>query len=86
MTRYHIFQMMRLIRRRLSKEKTHQGMSMVAVHIITHGTREGILRSTSEFGQGFLLGDLVGTLCDVQVLRGKPKIFFVNACRGGGLL
>ncbi len=78
-----MFQMMRTIRRWLSKERTHQGMSMVAVHIITHGTKEGILRPAGDYGQGILLADLVGTLCDVQQLRGKPKLFFINACRGG---
>ncbi len=78
-----VLQALRATRDWLREESTHQGMSMVAVHILTHGTKEGILRSADEYGQGILLSDLVGSLCDVKLLCGKPKIFFVNACRGG---
>lgn len=77
---------MRSIRSWLGRESTHQGMSMVAVHIITHGTKEGILRPADDYGQGLLIADLVGTVCDVQNLQGKPKLFFINACRGGASL
>ncbi len=80
---YPWFKVMRGIRRWLGRESTHQGMSMLAVHIITHGTRDGTLRPDDDSGHGLLIADLVGSVCDVEELKGKPKIFFINACRGG---
>ena len=74
---------MRSIRTWLAQESTHQGMSMMALHIITHGTKDGILRPGGNAGYGMLIQDLVGSVCDVNELKGKPKMFFINACRGG---
>ncbi len=72
---------MRSIRKWLRQEEIHQGMSMVAVNIITHGSEEGWLRPAGE-GHGWFTSDIIGELSDVQSLLDKPKLFFINACRG----
>ena len=77
-----LFQQMRSIRNWLAQTQTHEGMSMVAFNIITHGTRDGWLRSADDQGDGLHVHDIMGTLSDVESLRGKPKLLFVNACRG----
>ncbi len=74
---------MRRLRNQLSNEKLHQNKSMVLVVFIGHGDENGYLHSID--GNGLAIHDLVGTLTDVQTLVGKPKAFFVNACRGGKL-
>ncbi len=74
---------MREIRDWLRQESTHEGMSMLAVHIIAHGNKDGILRPADDYGHGMLIADLVGSVCDVQELKRKPKLFFINGCRGG---
>ncbi len=74
---------MRSIRRWLEREATHQNMSMVSINIISHGTKEGFFKKAGDDGYGLFLPDLVGTLCENKELAGKPKLFFINACRGG---
>ena len=74
---------MRQLRNWLAQSETHNGMSMVAVNIITHGSHDGWLRSADKGGAGLHVQDIVGTLTDVESLRGKPKLLFLNACRGG---
>ncbi len=72
---------MREIRDWLRDEDTHKDSSMVAINIIAHGTKEGFIRSVGD-GYGWFLPDIIGTLSDVKALSGKPKLFFINACRG----
>ena len=67
----------------MARSQTHRDMSMVAFNIITHGSNDGWLRSADKEGVGLHVDDIVGTLTDVETLRGKPKILFLNACRGG---
>ena len=55
---------------------------MVAVNIITHGSEDGWLRPANNQGHGWYTLDIVGELSDVDTLIGKPKLFFINACRG----
>ncbi len=54
---------------------------MVLVAVICHGDSSGNLKSVD--GTGWQISDIVGTLNDVKTLARKPKVFFVNACRGG---
>ncbi len=75
-------QEMRALEKWLGEEDTHKGMSMVAINIITHGTDDGLLRSAQYQGYGWHIPHVTGTLMDVKALRGKPKLFFANACRG----
>ena len=72
---------MREIRDWLRSEETHRNSSMAVVNIIAHGTKEGFVRAAWD-GHGWFLPDVIGTLSDVKELSGKPKLFFVNACRG----
>ena len=75
---------MREIRHWLEEEKTHKNMSMVAVNIIAHGSEGGkLLRSAQRGGRGWYIDDIVGALKDNKALIGKPKLLFINACRGG---
>ncbi len=76
------FKEMRMIRKWLRKEETHSGMSMFALCILTHGTEDGWLRPVHDAGHGWYLPDIIGTISDVKELSGKPKLFFINACRG----
>ncbi len=55
---------------------------MVAFNFIGHGTEYGMLRTANRLGNGLLVDDIVGTLTDVKALVGKPKLLFLNACRG----
>ena len=73
---------MRQLKRNLGEESMHKGASMVVINVLTHGNKDGHL-SAVDGGHGWYIQDLVGTLTDVEALRGKPKIFFFNACRGG---
>ncbi len=75
---------MRKIRHWLRDDKTHKSKSMVLLTVICHGDSSGNLMSTD--GLGWQISDIVGTLNDVKTLAGKPKVFFVNACRGGRLI
>ncbi len=72
---------MRDIKRMLEKEETHEGHSLVAVNIIAHGDSYGHLKA-ADSPIGWHLPDIVGYLSDVRTLGEKPKLFFVNACRG----
>ncbi len=74
---------MRWIRNWLSREENHTGSSMVAFNYVGHGTEHGILTSADGQGCGLQISDIVGTLTDVKCLVGKPKLLFLNACRGG---
>ena len=65
----------------LEKEETHEGHSLVAVNIIAHGDSYGHLKA-ADSPIGWHLPDIVGYLSDVRTLGEKPKLFFVNACRG----
>ncbi len=75
---------MREVRNWLAKPETHKDTSMVAFNIVAHGSKDGWLRSADKEGEGGLhVHDVVGTLTDVKTLQGKPKLLFLNACRGG---
>ena len=82
----NFMQEMRQIRNWLALPQTHEDMSMVAFNIITHGSKDGWLRSADKEGEGLHTHDIVGTLTDVETLRGKPKLLFLNACRGGKMI
>ncbi len=73
---------MRWIRNWLSKDENHRGSSMVAFNFLGHGTEHGLLKTADGEGVGLMIGDVVGTLSDVKCLVGKPKLLFLNACRG----
>ena len=72
---------MREFIKELGKEETHTGSSMCLVNILTHGGDNGHLCGVNK-SPGFHIPFLVGTLSDVEALRGKPKVFFISACRG----
>ena len=76
------FQKMREIRDFIRQPKLHKKASMVVLNVISHGTSDGLLKSTEEGGFGLHIQDIIGTLRDVKTLQGKPKLLFINTCRG----
>ncbi len=62
-------------------DQDHSNNSMFILNIIAHGTEHGFLMSVN--GRGLTIDHIVGSLNDIQTLIGKPKVVFVNACRGG---
>ena len=76
------FQQMRSVRKWLTQEDIHDNMSMVALNIITHGTDDGWLKPVNKQGIGWYILEIVAAISDVESLLNKPKLFFVNACRG----
>ena len=59
----------------------HSPYSCFVCCISSHGTREGIVGTDDEVVN---IRDLTSPLCasKCESLAGKPKLFFVDACRG----
>ncbi len=72
---------MRRIRSWIGDPALHKDSSIVVINVIAHGTDTGFIQSID--GLGWHIEDLIGTLNDVPTLVGKPKVFFINTCRGG---
>ena len=73
---------MRKIRDWMRDPKQHKNASMFAFNMIAHGTQDGWLKSAEEDGGGLHINDILGSLKDVKTLQGKPKVLFIDACRG----
>ncbi len=72
---------MRVIRKILEQGETYEGYSIVSINVIAHGDSKGnIMNAGGSFGWN--INDIVGVLSDIEALLEKPKLFFVNACRG----
>ncbi len=60
---------------------THVGKSMMILVVIAHGDYEEMLY-TAERKRGWNVQQVVDDLCSIEALYGKPKILFLDACRG----
>ena len=64
---------------------THEKSNMFFMTIIAHGNKEGHLKNVAG-KKAWTTDQVVADVCDVDTLRGKPKIFFFQSCMGGELL
>ena len=62
-------------------EETHRDSNCFSLTIICHGNDRGHLLDRNK-KRAWITEDIVGDLSEVDNLRGKPKIFVVQACRG----
>ena len=89
---------MNSVKRKLTEDKLHRDSNCFLFLIISHGTADNFLldRSALSFlitlnqskvyirdgNKTWNIESLVTEVCDVQDLVGKPKLFFIEACRG----
>ncbi len=72
---------MRKLHNWMCDEDTHVGKSMMVLVVIAHGDYEEMLY-TVERERGWNVQHVVDDLCSIKELYGKPKILFLDACRG----
>jgi len=72
---------MNLVKRKVTEEKLHREANCFLMLVISHGTADNFLLDC-EGNKTWNIESLVTEVCDVQVLVGKPKLFFIEACRG----
>ena len=70
-----------MVKRKLTEEKLHRDSNCFLMLIISHGTADNFLLDR-EGNKTWNIESLVTEICDVQDLVGKPKLFFIEACRG----
>ena len=75
------FQEMRRIKKFMMTEDTHKDSNCFALTVICHGNDRGHLLDRNK-KRAWITEDIVGDLSEVDNLRGKPKLFVVQACRG----
>ena len=89
---------MNSVKRKLTEDKLHRDSNCFLFLIISHGTADNFLLDRSAFSllitynqskvfirdgnKTWNIESLVTEVCDVQDLVGKPKLFFIEACRG----
>ena len=72
---------MNAVKRKLTEEKLHRDYNCFLLVMISHGTGDNFLLDR-EGNKTWNIESLVTEICDVQELEGKPKLFFIEACRG----
>ena len=66
----------------MTKDCTHEDMNCFALTIISHGTGNNDIMDRNH-EKGWNIEYLIDEISDVVTLHGKPKLFFIEACRGG---
>jgi len=74
---------MNMVKRKMTEEKCHKDANCFLMVIISHGTADNFIVDT-DGNKAWNIESLVTEVCDVQSLVGKPKLFFIEACRGKG--
>ncbi|KAK3862330.1 hypothetical protein Pcinc_031799 [Petrolisthes cinctipes] len=66
-----------------SQEEHHSNCDMFAVVFMSHGEQDVLWGRDAYFKADFLFDQFTADRC--KTLAGKPKLFFIQACRGDGL-
>eukprot|EP00091_Calanus_sinicus_P004929 TRINITY_DN15297_c0_g1_i1.p1 TRINITY_DN15297_c0_g1~~TRINITY_DN15297_c0_g1_i1.p1 ORF type:complete len:318 (-),score=123.24 TRINITY_DN15297_c0_g1_i1:276-1205(-) len=74
-------QEMNSVKRKVTEESKHKDANCFLMLIISHGTADNFLVD-KDGNKTWNIESLVTEVCDVQSLIGKPKLFFIEACRG----
>ena len=69
------------MKRKVTEEKLHRDSNCFLMLIISHGTADNFLLDR-DGNKTWNIESLVTEICDVDDLVGKPKLFFIEACRG----
>jgi len=72
---------MNVVKRKITTESMHKDSNCFLLLVISHGTADNFLLD-KDGNKTWNLESLVTEICDVQTLVGKPKLFFIEACRG----
>jgi predicted peroxiredoxin len=72
---------MNIVKRKMTEKSKHNDANCFLLLIISHGTADNFIVDT-EGNKTWNIESLVTEVCDVQSLVGKPKLFFIEACRG----
>eukprot|EP00090_Calanus_glacialis_P039506 TRINITY_DN6877_c0_g1_i6.p1 TRINITY_DN6877_c0_g1~~TRINITY_DN6877_c0_g1_i6.p1 ORF type:complete len:550 (+),score=134.88 TRINITY_DN6877_c0_g1_i6:180-1652(+) len=72
---------MNSVKRKVTEESKHKDANCFLMLIISHGTADNFLVD-KDGNKTWNIESLVTEVCDVQSLIGKPKLFFIEACRG----
>jgi hypothetical protein len=69
------------LKREMTRSARHRDASCFLLLVISHGTADNFLQDR-EGTKTWNLESLVTEICDMESLVGKPKLFFIEACRG----
>jgi len=72
---------MNSVKRKLTLPSLHADASTFLLLVISHGTADNFLQD-KDGNKTWNIESLVTEMCDVPSLVGKPKLFFIEACRG----
>jgi len=72
---------MNMVKRKVTEESKHKDANCFLMLIISHGTADNFILD-KDGNKTWNIESLVTEVCDVQSLVGKPKLFFIEACRG----
>lgn len=72
---------MNSLKRQLTLPELHADASCFLLLVISHGTADNFLQD-KDGAKTWNIESLVTEMCDVPSLVGKPKLFFIEACRG----
>ena len=77
-----VLQKMREIKKEILLDETHKDSNCVMIAVICHGNKRGELMDR-DLERAWITEDFVADLSLVKPLIGRPKILFVQSCRGG---
>ena len=73
---------MTTLKKWIMKKKNHRDSNSIVVAIFCHGNKWGHLMEVDGETKGWDTELFLEELSEVETLKGKPKIFVINACRG----
>ena len=67
------------------EKENHRDSNAIALAIFCHGNKKGDLFDVDE-AKGWDTEMFLEELSEVETLKGKPKIFIINSCRGSNYI